>query len=255
MPPGGDGFECPAPGCTAVFDTAEEALEHGATHGLSGAREVDAEGKSCCLWQGCGKKVKVIKPSKPKGNFYNLQQHEALHVKGPKAREAFICPECDEDHPTAAAAWACAATHGVKENPKKCLWAGCGLVFAQPSKYQEHEPVRAPASRARRRALPRHAAPRRARPHQLARVASLGLPSHASRPTPAARRRCTRASGRTTAPRATRATSVRVRPAPRHTPRAARQTRPLTPTPDLGRVGDALLQGHGRVQVRLEHEG
>ena len=40
--PGGEGFECPAPGCTSVFDTAEEALEHGATHGLSGEREVDA---------------------------------------------------------------------------------------------------------------------------------------------------------------------------------------------------------------------
>ena len=34
--PGGDGFECPASGCKSVFDTAEEALEHGATHGLSG---------------------------------------------------------------------------------------------------------------------------------------------------------------------------------------------------------------------------
>ena len=131
-PPGGDGFECPAPGCTSVFDTAEEALEHGATHGLSSKREVDAEGKSCCLWQGCGKKIKVSRPGQPLGNLVNLQKHEALHVKGPKPREAFVCPECDEANPTSAAAWACAATHGVEEDPKKCLWAGCGLVFARP---------------------------------------------------------------------------------------------------------------------------
>ena len=73
-PPGGDGFECPASGCTSVFDTAEEALEHGATHGLSGAREVDAEGRSCCLWQGCGKKIKVVKPSRPdKLDFCHLR--------------------------------------------------------------------------------------------------------------------------------------------------------------------------------------
>ena len=65
--PGGDGFECPASGCKSVFDTAEEALEHGATHGLSGAREVDDEGKSCCLWQGCAKPVKVARPSTPLG--------------------------------------------------------------------------------------------------------------------------------------------------------------------------------------------
>ena len=140
--PGGDGFACPASGCKSVFDTAEEALEHGATHGLSGEREVDDEGKSCCLWQGCEKKVPVVRPSSVKPKFNNLLRHEALHVKGPKPREGFVCPECDEAYPTSAAAWACAATHDIEEDPKKCLWAGCGLTFATPSKYQAHEPVR-----------------------------------------------------------------------------------------------------------------
>ena len=146
--PGGDGFECPASGCESVFDTAEEALEHGATHGLSGAREVDDEGKSCCLWQACGTKVKVNFSKSAKGDFSNLRIHEALHAKGPKPREGFVCPECDEAYPTSAAAWACAATHGVEEDPKKCLWAGCGLVFPRPSEYREHEPVRRARSRA-----------------------------------------------------------------------------------------------------------
>ena len=164
-------------------------------------------------------KIKVSKPSDPLGNIVHLQAHEALHVKGPKPREGFVCPECDEAHPTAAAAWACAATHGVEENDKKCLWAGCGLLFARAKDSREHESVRAPATPARN-GVPSRAAPRRAaralptRPRRP----SLGLPSHA-RP-PAARRRCTRASGRTTAPRATRATSSRVRPPHRATPHA-----------------------------------
>jgi len=253
VPPGGEGFECPAPGCTSVFDTAEEALEHGATHGLSGEREVDAEGKSCCLWQGCGKKIKVdVRKLNP--DFRKVRIHEALHVKGPKPREAFICPECDEAHATAAAAWACAATHGVEENPKKCLWAGCGRVFAEPSKYREHEPVRAPATRAHLSVPSRAAPPAPRAPSPPARVASLGLPSHA--PTPAARRRCTRASGRTTAPRATRASSVRVRPPRRATPHVPRANEtPHPDTPALGRARDALLQGHRRVQVRLDAQG
>jgi hypothetical protein len=250
--PGGDGFECPASGCKSVFDTAEEALEHGATHGLSGEREVDDEGKSCCLWQGCGKKVKVTKPSRPKPEFTNLRVHEVQHTKGPKPREGFVCPECDEAYPTSAAAWACAATHDVEEDPKKCLWAGCGLTFGKPSNYRNHEPVRVPAP-ARGGVAARAAPPEPPRPST--RLLCLSRPP-LSRPTPAARRRCTRESGRTTAPRATRATSVRVRPTPRHTPHAQpRQRDPLTPSPALGRVGDALLQGHRRVQVRLEHEG
>ena len=181
--PGGDGFECPASGCKSVFDTAEEALEHGATHGLSGAREVDDEGKSCCLWQGCGKKLKVVRPSQPnKLNFSDLQNHEALHAKGPKPREGFVCPECDEAYPTSAAAWACAATHDVEEAMTgyltKCLWAGCGLVFATASKYQEHEHVRMRRSRARRHGLPRRRRPNRPAPRTLA------LPLSASPLTP-----------------------------------------------------------------------
>ena len=176
--PGGDGFACPASGCKSVFDTAEEALEHGATHGLSGEREVDDEGKSCCLWQGCDKKLKVVLPSRPNGlNLFKVREHEALHTKGPKPREAFICPECDEAYPTSAAAWACAATHDVEEDPCKCLWAGCGLVFKKPSGYLQHEPVRMP-SRPWRRGLPLPHRPSRAA-ISAACVASLGLPSHA----------------------------------------------------------------------------
>ena len=87
-------------------------------------------------------KIKVSKPSDPLGNIVHLQAHEALHVKGPKPREGFVCPECDEAYPTSAAAWACAATHDVEENPRKCLWAGCGLVFGRPAEYLRHEPVR-----------------------------------------------------------------------------------------------------------------
>ena len=178
--PGGDGFACPASGCKSVFDTAEEALEHGATHGLSGEREVDDEGKSCCLWQGCDKKVPVMKPSKIKADFYNLLRHEALHTKGPKPREGFVCPECDEAYPTSAAAWACAATHDVEEDPKKCLWAGCGMMCRAPALYRAHEPVRV-CPPARGDVAPRAAPPKPPRP-PTACVASLGLPSHA--PTP-----------------------------------------------------------------------
>ena len=223
--PGGDGFECPASGCKSVFDTAEEALEHGATHGLSGEREVDDEGKSCCLWQGCGKKVKVTKPSRPKPDFTNLRVHEVQHTKGPKPREGFVCPECDEAYPTSAAAWACAATHDVEEDPKKCLWAGCGLTFVRPAQYREHEPVRVPAPA--RGGVASHAAPPKP-PRPPTRLSHLSRPP-LSRPTPAARRRCTRESGRTTAPRATRATRMRVRPAPHHTPHAQPRQRDHSP--------------------------
>ena len=212
--PGGDGFECPASGCKSVFDTAEEALEHGATHGLSGEREVDGEGKSCCLWQGCGTKIKVLYPSerKPQApvHFSKVVRHEALHTKGPKPREGFVCPECDEAYPSSAAAWACAATHDVEEDPKKCLWAGCGLTFLRPAQYREHEPVRVPAPA--RGGVASHAAPPKP-PRPPTRLRRLSRPP-LSRPTPAARRRCTREPGRTTARCATRATSVRVRPAP-----------------------------------------
>ena len=103
------------------------------------------------------KKIKIdVRWAEPK--FPKLQNHEALHVKGPKPREGFVCPECDEAYPTSAAAWACAATHDIEENSKKCLWAGCGLVLKTPFDYRAHEPVRVSRSRARRRGLPRRAA-------------------------------------------------------------------------------------------------
>ena len=178
VPPGGDGFACPASGCKSVFDTAEEALEHGATHGLSGEREVDDEGRSCCLWQGCGKMLKVVKPSEPnKLNLCTLQRHEALHTKGPKPREGFVCPECDEAYPISAAAWACAATHDVEEDPCKCLWAGCGMMCRAPALYRAHEPVRvcSPTHGGVASCIAQPAPPR----PPPACVTSLGLPSHA----------------------------------------------------------------------------
>ena len=249
--PGGDGFACPASSCKSVFDTPEEALEHGATHGLSGEREVDDEGKSCCLWQGCAKKIKVMMPSHPKAHFGKVQRHEAMHTKGPKPREGFVCPECDEAFPTSVAAWACAATHDVEEDPKKCLWAGCGEVFSTPFHYRAHEPVRVPA-------LPRTAAwpptppcPEPPRPFTYLRC--LSRPP-LSRPTP----RCVaEAHGTVAAPlrhvqQGPRARRCALR---RATPHAQPANEIPHPSPGLGRVRDALLQGHRRVQVRLEPEG
>eukprot|EP00964_Phaeocystis_antarctica_P072533 scaffold44372_cov58-Phaeocystis_antarctica.AAC.5 len=223
--PGGDGFACPASGCKSVFDTAEEALEHGATHGLSGEREVDDEGKSCCLWQGCGKKIKVdmrwVEPKFPK-----LQIHEALHVKGPKPREGFVCPECDEAYPTSAAAWACAATHDVEEDPRKCLWAGCGLAFRVPALYREHEPVRvrppAHGGVASRAIAARAAAPP---------LHPRALPLSASPLTPDPPRRVAEAHGTLLVPlhhvqEGLRGLECALRPA---TPLRSPPTRPLTP--------------------------
>tara|TARA_B100000795_G_scaffold255235_1_gene226732 strand:+ start:649 stop:1107 length:459 start_codon:yes stop_codon:yes gene_type:complete len=141
---GGDGFACPLGGsaCGAVFDTAKEALEHAArAHGLSGERDV-VDNKTCCLWKGCGKKVMAKFPASPYLNFGQVYTQEALHVKGPKPREGFVCPECDEAYATSAAAWSCAATHGVAVNRKKCLWAGCGKVFKYGCRTGVHESVR-----------------------------------------------------------------------------------------------------------------
>ena len=144
MQAGGDGFARPLGGsaCGAVFDTAKEALEHAArAHGLSGERDV-VDNKTCCLWKGCGKKVMAKFPASPYLNFGQVYTQEALHVKGPKPREGFVCPECDEAYATSAAAWSCAATHGVAVNRKKCLWAGCGKVFKYGCRTGVHESVR-----------------------------------------------------------------------------------------------------------------
>ena len=58
MAPGGRGFKCPG-SCEAFFDTAEEAIAHGAqlcgvVANGRGGRVYDAAGKTCGLWDGCG---------------------------------------------------------------------------------------------------------------------------------------------------------------------------------------------------------
>ena len=68
-----------------------------------------------------------------------VQKHEALHSIGDPPRKGFVCPSCDSLHDTAEAAWACAATHGIEHDNKRCLWAGCGKTFPLPSKYKAHE--------------------------------------------------------------------------------------------------------------------
>ena len=105
-------------------------------------------------------------------------------------------------------------------------------------------------SRARRRGLPRRAAqaapssnppasplsasPLTPDPRGASQVHTGAWPYHCTM--------CNKGHKRAGAPRAGR-------------PCAAPPTRPITPLHALGRVGDALLQGHRRVQVRLEHEG
>jgi len=188
IPPGGKGFACPA-GCGAWFDTGDEAREHGETHGLAYKPEADAAGCLGCLWDGCKHQVKVVFPSNPNVvNLGHLREHEARHVKGAAPRQAFICPGCDAPFATSAAAWECAETHGIERNPKKCLYDGCGMVCQKPSDYLKHEPVRVPSASARAAARERS-------------LTSVQM----------ARRRRTRASGCTSARRASRATISRVR--------------------------------------------
>ena len=68
-----------------------------------------------------------------------MRRHEALHSIGDPPRKGFVCPSCDSLHDTADAAWACAATHGVEHDNKRCLWDGCGETFLKPSAYKAHE--------------------------------------------------------------------------------------------------------------------
>ena len=68
-----------------------------------------------------------------------MRQHEALHTIGDPPRKGFVCPSCDSLHDTADAAWACAATHGVEHDNKRCLWDGCGQSFGTKQVYLRHE--------------------------------------------------------------------------------------------------------------------
>ena len=118
-----------------------QALVHAKEkHGHSGKREVDADGKSPCLWDDCPSKLSV------KSTLANLRAHEALHVKGTRLRQAFVCPHpgCVEAFgKDADKAWEHAwKAHGIPLDPKRCLWAACqkdDLRFTYPSYYKEHE--------------------------------------------------------------------------------------------------------------------
>jgi hypothetical protein len=151
--PGGRGFKCPG-GCDAFFDTAEEAIAHGAqlcgvVGNGPGGRLYDAAGKTCCLWDGCGKPIVASCMVKGKwtigGSLGNVRTHEKEHVKGDAAASTgFKCPEagCAFSNPTSAAVWAHAAeVHGIEEDTRRCLWAGCEQRFKKAAHYREHEGV------------------------------------------------------------------------------------------------------------------
>jgi hypothetical protein len=37
--------------------------------------------------------------------------------------------------------WPCGRTHGIEEDKRRCLWAGCGRHFAKPFEYRAHKGV------------------------------------------------------------------------------------------------------------------
>ena len=133
---GGRGFKCPS--CDEIFKSAEATLAHAKeAHGIEG-RETDEEGRSCCLWDGCGKMIKLdMRPKAGEsGKFRRVQEHEALHSVGTAPSRGFVCPRktCDEAFPTSEEAWAHALEqHGVKHDPLRCLWEGC--LFVARKKY------------------------------------------------------------------------------------------------------------------------
>ena len=96
--PGGRGFKCPKAGCEAFFDTADEALAHGAqVCGVAsngrGLRWYDAAGTSRCLWDGCGRVMSTKRPNAvddKDGNLGTLLSHEALHEKGEAPLATFV---------------------------------------------------------------------------------------------------------------------------------------------------------------------
>ena len=127
----------------------EQAIAHAKeTHGHSGEREVDGDGKSPCLW--CGQKLLVVVPSRGTIDFTNLRRHEDLHEKGEPSR-GFVCPHpgCDEAFgKDVDKAWEHALDlHGIARDKKLCLWERCAMGgvgrFNKPSYYTAHEPVRA----------------------------------------------------------------------------------------------------------------
>ncbi|EOD35202.1 hypothetical protein EMIHUDRAFT_227759 [Emiliania huxleyi CCMP1516] len=123
--PGGRGFVCINPDC-------DEASPHAP---LAAWLQVK------CLFDGCAKPwVKCQLRNSGSINLHHVRAHEALHTIGDPPRKGFVCPSCDSLHDTADAAWACAATHGVEHDNKRCLWDGCGETFRVPAAYKAHEP-------------------------------------------------------------------------------------------------------------------
>ncbi|EOD04421.1 hypothetical protein EMIHUDRAFT_221241 [Emiliania huxleyi CCMP1516] len=111
------------------------------TRGASASITPGGRGFVKCLFDGCAKPwTKCTLSSSGTINLQGVQRHEALHSIGDPPRKGFVCPSCDSLHDTADAAWACAATHGVEHDNKRCLWDGCGESFRSPSAYKEHEP-------------------------------------------------------------------------------------------------------------------
>ena len=179
-----------------VLPLRAQALAHDkAEHGGSGEREVDGDGCSPCLWDGCTRKpVTVLNSTKPgRLDLFALRRHEARHEKGAPTR-GYVCPRpgCNEAFgKDVDAAWACCAqAHGIARDPKRCLWELCPLThFKFLCDYTRHEPVRVPAPHAAT-TRPSHSQPLRA------------LPLF---PPPPRLRRCTRVSIRSPARRVARA--------------------------------------------------
>ena len=128
-------------------DTAEEVLAHTASQCSGEGRTRDDDGKSACLWDGCGKLINVgcMSGGKwfPWGQLCHLRTHEARHEKGGPPR-GFVCPssDCEQNYPTSEEAWAHAEeAHEIENNKKMCLWDGCGYVAIKWQHNRAHEPI------------------------------------------------------------------------------------------------------------------
>ena len=112
-------------------------------------REIDADGCSACMWDGCLIKPKV-RNDKGKMSWNHLREHEALHEKGTRLRDAFVCPHpgCKAEFgKDVDAAWKHAWTaHRILRDPLRCLWGSCvqGMRtpkhrFTKTAYYTRHE--------------------------------------------------------------------------------------------------------------------
>lgn len=139
---GGRGFLCRHPGCDFIAETPDPVLDHArGAHGLEGREVVDGR-MVRCLWDGCGKLVATQLLPSGRLNLNHIRVHEDLHEPGSSAR-GFLCPGegCGAAFPTSDEAWACAETHKIDRDGKRCLWEGCGRVFLTAQSYQRHEPT------------------------------------------------------------------------------------------------------------------